>query len=434
MSPSPSSVPGTSLRAPLHPDLDASPSWWQLQAPSPGFGPLQRDARADVVVIGGGVSGCSTAWHLARAGANVVLLEAREIASGASGRNGGFLLAGLAHRFSSLVELLGDERAAELYAMSATGRDELYATANSIGVGEHAMRTGSLRLAVDPSEVADLDREATLLEQHGFPVERLTRTALPDDLGAHFLGGLRFPEDGRSFPAAWVRGLSADARDAGATLHEHSPVASIDDDVDEVRVTTTNGTTVTARRVVVATESWLSGLVPELQGLVLPYRSQVLAAAPPLDERGDVRRVLPHVTWSRRGWDYAQQTIDGHVVIGGEEPEDVSRLRTWDETINDDDQAWLESWLRRVFGFTPDVVTRWAGVLSQTPDGFPYVGPLPNRPRVLACGGWGGAGNVLGFACGGLVADLLRGDANRIPAEFTPLRRADAAPGARTRD
>lgn len=417
--PAPTSVSGGDHdRAPVHPDPAAGTSWWQQRSPSPGFAPLERDARCDVVVVGGGVTGCSAALHLARAGANVVLLEARDIASGASGRNGGFLLAGLAHRFTSLVDLLGADRAAELYALSTVGRDDLYATAAAIGAGDHAQRTGSLRLAVDRDEVDDLEREASLLDAHGFTVERLTRAQLPADLGAHFLGGLRFPEDGRSFPAAWVRALGAAARDAGATLHERSPVTSIDDDVNAVCVTTTSGASITADHVVVATEAWLSGLLPELTGLVLPYRSQVLAAAPPRTPDGAVRRVLPHVTWSRRGWDYAQQSSDGHLVIGGEQLEDVERLRTWDETTEHDDQAWLETWLRRVFDLDPDVVARWAGVLSQTPDGFPFVGPLPQRPRVLACGGWGGAGNVLGFTCGRLVAELLRGGSDHIPAEM----------------
>jgi glycine/D-amino acid oxidase-like deaminating enzyme len=159
--------------------------------------------------------------------------------------------------------------------------------------------------------------------------------------------------------------------------------------------------------------------------LVLPYRSQVLAANPPLDADGAVRRVLPQVTWSRRGWDYAQQAADGTLVVGGEQLEQVERLRHWTEAAEPTDQAWLESWIRRVLGIEPDVVARWAGVLSQTPDGFAYLGPLPERPRVVTCGGWGGAGNVLGFVGGRLVADLVHSDVDAIPRELHAARLAD---------
>ncbi len=373
------------------------------------------------------MSGCSTAWHIARAGARVLLLEAREIASGASGRNGGFLLAGMAHRPVGLAELVGVDRAAELFGLTVDGRERLLEVAASIGVGAFATRTGSLRLAVDADELADLDAEATLLEAiPGVRVERLAAGQLPAPLAGHFLGGLRFPDDGRSVPAAWVRALAAAARDEGATLHEHTPVIVIDDDADGVEVRTDQGRTVRAAHVVVATEAWLSGLLPELAGFVLPYRSQVLAATAPRDASGEVARLLPHVTWSRRGWDYAQQTADGTLIVGGEELEDVELLRHWEEAIIERDQRWLEAWVRRVLGVEPDVVARWAGVLSQTTDCFPLLGPLPGRPRVVACGGWGGAGNVLGFVGGGLVADLVHAREDRIPPELRAARIASS--------
>jgi glycine/D-amino acid oxidase-like deaminating enzyme len=412
------------MRAPVAPDPAAGTSWWQQHWPSAGYAPLDADVAADVVVIGAGVSGCSAAWHLARAGARVRVLEARDVASGASGRNGGFLLAGMAHRPVALAALVGEARAAELFALTVEGRERLYEVAAAIGAGDCAQRTGSLRLAVDQDEVEDLDREATLLEAAGVPVERLASDDLPGPLAGNFLGGLRFPDDGRSVPAGWVRALAAAAVDAGAVVHERSPVTSVEDDADGVVIRTAGGYRVRAAKVIVATEAWLSGLLPEFAGIVLPYRSQVLAAAAPRDAAGAPRpRVLPHVTWSRRGWDYAQQAEDGTIVIGGEQLEDVELLRIWDEVTVERDQRWLESWLQRVLGIeAPQVEARWAGVLSQTTDGFAFLGPLPDRPHVLACGGWGGAGNVLGFVGGGMVADLALDAGDRVPNELRAAR------------
>lgn len=422
-------VPRQQLRAPVAPDPAAGRSWWQQRSPSPGFARLEHHAAADVVVVGGGVSGCSAAWHLARRGMRVRLLEARAIASGASGRNGGFLLAGMAHRPVALAALVGEARAAELFALTVDGRERVYEVARAIGAGSCAQRTGSLRLAVDEEELVALDREAALLEGSGTAVERLAAAQLPpplDDGG--FLGGLRFPDDGRLEPAGWVGALASAAEKAGAAIHEHTPVAAIEDDPDGVVVRTATGLEVAADHVVVATEAWLSGLLPELAGIVLPYRSQVLAAAAPLDADGVPRRLLSHVTWSRRGWDYAQQAEDGTLVVGGEKLEDVSLLRSWDEVTVERDQRWLEAWLQRALGVTrPDVIARWAGVLSQTPDGFPLLGPLPARPRVVTCGGWGGAGNVLGFVGGGIVAELVDGGGGSIPPELRAERIAHRA-------
>jgi glycine/D-amino acid oxidase-like deaminating enzyme len=393
--------------------------------------PLTSDARADVVVVGAGVTGCSAAWHLARSGARVTLLEARDVASGASGRNGGFLLAGLAHRPVQLGAIVGERRAAELYDATAVARERMYEVAASIGADSYVERTGSLRLAVDAAELDELQQEATLLEEMGsVRVQRLDAHELPVRLVGSFLGGLRFADDGRLVPAAWVRALGDAAADAGAALHEQSPVVAIEDDDDGVVVRTQSGHEVRAEHVIVATEAWLSGIVPELVGHVLPYRSQVLAAQPLVDGAAlgsGSARLLDHVTWSRRGWDYAQQTADGTLVVGGEQVEDVELLRSWEEAPVDGDQRWIESWIRRVLQVEPDVVDRWAGVLSQTPDGFPYVGALPGRSRVHVCGGWGGAGNVLGFACGGLVASRVLGLEAHVPEEFDAARISERA-------
>lgn len=421
------SLPPSHWSTPVRPSHPATEAWWQRRHPSPGWAPLCRDERADVVVVGGGVTGCSSAWHLARAGANVRLLEARTVASGASGRNGGFLVAGLAHRPVPLAARVGSVRAAELFELTVRGRERLYEVAGAIGAGSYAMRTGSLRLAVDLEELAELDAEHMLLAAMGtVRVERLDAAQLPDGLGAHFLGGLRFPDDGRSVPAGWVHALASAAADAGVRLHERSPIVAIEDDAAGVVVRTDAGHEVRADHVVLATEAWLGGLAPELSGFVLPYRSQVLAASAPRHADGTVRRVLSHPTWSRRGWDYAQQTADGTIVAGGEELEDLDLVRCWDEQPVGADQTWIETWIRRVLQVEPDVLARWAGVLSQTADGFPLVGPLPGRPRVIACGGWGGAGNVLGFACGELVAELVRGTDDRIPVEMRSERIATA--------
>lgn len=405
-------------RAPIAPDAHATPSWWQQYWPSPGYAPLQRSVETDVVVIGAGITGCSAAWHLARAGVSSVVLEAREVASGASGRNGGFLVAGLAHRPVALAERVGLARAAELYAMTGHGRDRLFEVAADLAGADYAVRTGSLRLAMDEDELDAIDEEHALLEQMGVAVERLTRAELRAPLRDHFLGGLRFPGDGRSIPTGWVHALAAAAAAAGARIHEHTPVALIEDEPNGVVVLTETGLEVRARSVVVATEAWLSGLLPELAGISLPYRSQVLAALPPRSDDEQVQRLLPEATWSRRGWDYVQQTADGTLVIGGEATEDVELVRSWDEVTVAADQQWLESWLRRVLDVEPQVTARWAGVLGQTVDGFPLLGRLPHRPSVIVCGGWGGAGNVMGFVGGELVASLAREEGARIPVEM----------------
>ena len=158
--------------------------------------PLPRPAwqgRADVIVIGGGVTGCSCALTLAEAGVRVRLLEAREVASGASGRNGGFALRGGAMAYDVAREQLGIEAASRLWRLTEAYLDRLESLA-----GDAFRRVGSLRLAADEAERHSLRAEHDALRQDGFAVEWLDQ--LPDALASRYYGAILHPGDGALQP------------------------------------------------------------------------------------------------------------------------------------------------------------------------------------------------------------------------------------------
>ena len=141
----------------------------------------------DVAVIGGGITGCSCALALAEAGLRVRLFEAREIAGGASGRNGGFALRGGSAPYPVLAESIGGERTAELWRWTESELSELAALA-----GDAFRPTGSLRLAADEEERDELRAEYDALRDGGFSAEwrdelptrpcgALSRRDLPSD-------------------------------------------------------------------------------------------------------------------------------------------------------------------------------------------------------------------------------------------------------------
>lgn len=395
---------------------DAEPSWWQTDAALPELASLDDDADVDVCIVGAGVTGTSAARALARAGAKVLLLDARGVAAGASGRNGGFLLAGLQLRFPDLVNRVGPTRASALHRFSLEARDALMHTAAEIGLGAAVTRTDSLRIATGDDELAELRVEHALLAEHGFESRFLHAEQLPGPLAEHFTGGLRVPGDGQMHPARWVGALAAAAAADGADVRGRSPVISLGTERGSAGgaiAQLLSGKRVRAGAILLCTEAWLPGLLPELGGRVVPYRSQVLAAR--VGEGPS--NLLPMPVWSRRGWDYAQQRPDGVLVVGGEQLEDPDAHATWAETVHGPDARANAEWIRRVLGVEPDVQARWAGVLSRSADGFPYVGAVPGRRHVYVAGGWGGAGNVLGFAGGRLLAGLLT-SSDEIPPEL----------------
>jgi gamma-glutamylputrescine oxidase len=170
-----------------------------------------------VIVIGGGVTGCACALRLAEGGARVRLHEARRIAEGASGRNGGFALRGASSAYDVTVRTLGHQQARRLMTLTEQSLDVLEALA-----GDAFRRTGSLRLAADDDEVAALRTEYEALAADGFPVEWVEELEPP--LEGLYRGALVHPPDGSLQPARWVRRLAAHAAAAGAEIVEQRPI------------------------------------------------------------------------------------------------------------------------------------------------------------------------------------------------------------------
>ncbi len=367
-------------------------SYW-LAEPAPALRSRRLDGEPEVEIVGGGVTGCSCALALARAGVRVRLHEARTIAGGASGRNGGFALRGGAMPYHEARATLGSERARALWSLTERGLDEIRSLA-----GDAYRQTGSLRLASDAVERDELAAEFRALEQDGFAVAWLDE--LPPQLSG-YVGGMRHFSDGALHPARWVRRLAEHAVDAGAELRQGSRVESLAD--------------LRAPTVVIATDGYTQGLVPELDAVIRPIRNQVVTTEP----LAELLFPFPH--YARRGYDYWQQTPDRRLVVGGRRDADVTE-NTAEEALTPAIQARLESFVVELVGQLPEIAHRWAGIFGSSPDDRPLAGAVPGRDGLWVAAGYSGHGNVLGFACGQLVATAIVG---AVPAElalFDPAR------------
>ena len=357
-----------------------NPYWLEDEAP-PRAG-VRRDGHVDVAVVGGGVTGCAAALRLAEGGLSVRLHEQRAIEEGASGRNGGFALRGGATRYDVARETYGHERAAAYWRWTEDALERLETLA-----GDALRRPGSYRLAADEEEREAIRSEYEALREDGIAAEWLDE--VPGGAAGRFHGAISHPGDGSIQPARFVRRLAARAAEAGADLREHDRVADVE--------------ALDADHVVVATDGYGHGLVAELADLIWPTRGQVIVSEP-LD------RVLydrPH--YARQGFDYWQQLPDRRVVLGGFRDVSIMDELTDVEETTETIQTALESFLGELVGGTPHVTHRWAGIFGLTQDMLPLVGRVPGRDRLWVAAGYSGHGNVLGFACGELVADAILG-------------------------
>ncbi|RME34588.1 MAG: FAD-binding oxidoreductase, partial [Thermoflexia bacterium] len=181
----------------------------------------------DVVVVGAGIVGATVAVGLARRGLSVAVLEAQQVAGGATGRSAGIVATGLPGHYARAVRAFGREAARTLWALTVEGRERLAEAARSLGIAWK--RTGSLLLASTPEEADSLRASAEMLREDGFE----PRWEPEDPLERGFLGALRWADDGVVDAADLTRALLASAT---VTVHTGTEALSLEKDGDGIRV------------------------------------------------------------------------------------------------------------------------------------------------------------------------------------------------------
>jgi glycine/D-amino acid oxidase-like deaminating enzyme len=341
---------------------------------------LVEQIDADVCVVGLGGSGLTCVRELLDRGKRVVGVDAVSIAAGAAGRNGGFLLGGLAMFHHDAVARLGAPTATAIYEQTLNHINRI-----ALETPSAVRRTGSIRLAASAEELDDCRLQYEAMRHNALPVDWYEG---PEGRG------LLFPADASFDPGERCQLLALDAVSRGARLYARSPVVSVGNGL----AVTPNGA-VRAAQIVVAVDGGLDVVLPELASRVRSARLQMLATEP--DPDVDVHRPI----YSRWGLDYWQQLGDRRIVLGG--GRDVGGDAEWTTETNPTPsvQAALETLLREQVGSHAAISHRWAATVAYSQSGLPVLEEV--RPGVWAFGAYSGTGNVIGALCGRAVAELI---------------------------
>lgn len=419
-------------------DIDLPPSYYSAVTPSlPPFTSLRGDARCDVCVVGGGIAGCSAALALAERGYRVTLLESQRVAWGASGRNGGQVLPGVAADQADLALLAGDDMALHIWRLSL----------DAIALIKHRIARhhidcewvdGQMLTAIKPGQWRDLRRWQDWLHHQGYAsTELLDRVALRKVLGSpRYQGALYDSASGHLQPLRYTQGLAQAALAAGATIHENSRVLSYESAgtgagtrtgadgataAAAVRVRTATGV-LTCDGLIFAGNAWLGATVPRLARKLVGVNSYIIATEPLGAERAR-SLIANNAAVCDTNWilDYFRRSADDRLLFGGR------------VSYSGLDVRGIQSPTRRrmlqVFPQLADarIDFAWGCRLDLTMNRAPHFGRL--APNIYYLQGFSGHGIALASLAGELVAEALAGTAERFDV-FSRLPHRDF-PGGR---
>ena len=384
-----------------------APSWYAATATPPGpYAPLEGTVRADLCVVGGGFTGLSTAWHAARAGLSVVLVEAQRMGFGASGRNGGQVGTGQRQGQDWLEARAGRDAARALWDIAVEAVDMVRELSDrpEVGAGFRPGIVHACRSAAETAhEAASVERLRRDYGHHA--IEALDRDAIRAIVGSDaYVGGSLDMGAGHLHPLRLAFGLARLAEGAGAALHEGSRVTRVTDDGPRA-VVETDGGRVEADHVVLACNGYLGGLSPRVAARVMPINNFV-AATEPLGDRADA--VLSRdvaVADDRFVVNYWRLTEDRRLLFGGGESYGYSFPADLDRKV----RRPMEQVYPQLRGIAIDHV--WGGTLAITMTRM----PLFARPsaRVLSASGYSGHGVAMACMAGRVLAEAVTGRAGR---------------------
>jgi gamma-glutamylputrescine oxidase len=373
---------------------------------TPHRGTLRGEHRADVVVLGGGIAGCSAALHLAKRGYRVALLEARAVGYGASGRSGGQTIFGLAAGQQALVAEVGRDNARRLFDLSIEALDVTQALIREYAI-DCDYHPNHVHVAVKPRHLEELDQWARELhEEYGYTSVRLLNR---DELQTHvrserYLGGLIDSRSGHLHPLKFTQGVARAAETAGARIFENSQVLSYQDG-PEVIVHTAQGT-VRCAHLVLCGNAYIGAVAPSLARRILGVGTYIIATEPLGEER--VRALLPsNAAIADINWilDYFRRSADHRLLFGGRVSYSAMQPPRLAES--------MAARMVRIFPTLADarVEYAWGGYLDITMSRAPNFGRL--APNVYYMQGFSGHGMSLTALAGKLVAEAVAGTAER---------------------
>jgi glycine/D-amino acid oxidase-like deaminating enzyme/nitrite reductase/ring-hydroxylating ferredoxin subunit len=400
--------------------MDSTEPMWSAEVPA--LHPLQGDVRADVCIVGAGVTGLTTAYLLSLLGRSAIVLEQEGIGAGETGRTTAHLTRVMDLRYSELRRLHGDAKARLAAASHAAALRivESVVQAESLDCG--FVRVPGYLFGNASEGARELADELEACRVVGLPVDLVGAAPLPFETGP----ALHFPGQAQILPLRYLAGLARAVRGRGGSI-VRAQVAELGGDEQEPFVRTDKGQVVRARALVLATHS------PTHQGPAVhlkqtAWRSYVVGF------RVAKGSVAPGLYWETGEAYHYLRTVEGVagsedvLLVGGEDH------KTGRDEAADERYAGLEAWSRERIPRLLETRFRWSGQILEPADGLGFIGRASGSPNVYLATGFSGNGMTYGTLAGRLLADLIVKGASEWSELYDPSRLSLKAAGRYLKD
>ena len=378
---------------------------------------IDADEAVDLAVIGGGLQGLSTAFHAARAGLRVRVVEAQQIGSGASGLNGGQVIPGLKYDPEWLIQHFGEERGGKLTDFVASVADFTFGLIEREGLDVQHNRSGWIQACHTAEAIRRAEERHRQWSAMGADAQLLNDADIALMTGANgYVGGWLDRRAGVVNPLALTMELARLACQSGVRIVEGKAATRLRSSLGEWQVELADGSTLKAKKVLVATNAYSSDLVPGLAQSLVTLHSFQIATAPLPADLSDA--ILPHdqaVSDSRRILVYYRKSPDGRLVLGGR-----GRMG---HPKGPQDWAHLRHAMLRLYPALEGIAIakRWYGRVAMTPDHLPHL--HEPEPGLMMMAGCQGRGVALMTAIGApLAAYVQSSDKGQLPFPVSPIR------------
>ncbi|KAJ4252747.1 hypothetical protein NW762_010653 [Fusarium torreyae] len=383
-------------------------------------------AQSDIVIIGAGYSGAALTTHILSEcdgkRPSILILEARQLCSGATGRNGGHLKPDSYNAISRLAKEYGMEAAAEVANFETANVEAVAEFIRQNDIDCDFVMTRAVDVQFQTQHHAKLVEGYQSLIDHGVEATKQTY-CVPPKIAENVSGvkgakGCFSYTAGHLWPYKLIHHIFTNALAKGVNIQTNTPVTTISptQDSNGYWTLTTERGLVKAKRIIMATNAYTAALLPEYENKIVPYRAICSRIVVPKTKRAPLLTNTYALRFNEWDFDYLIPRPDGSIIVGGARQAYIQHVEDWYGSVNDTEiieraKHYFDGYMQRHFhgweasGAHVDDI--WTGIMGYSSDRIPRIGAIPDRPGMYIMGGFTGHGMPQVFLCAKGLAKMV---------------------------